>query len=212
VRFRSDEFRRAKAEAGAFDGRPPVRVGLGRLARDENPRHGNKAGRDLGRHGGWAEAAGRYRSEALPVFGLVRYDFRPRRHDADSMVPAELGYCVAEVLRAALVALDQDGGRRRPTGREEETRRTTAGSEIAEFTWWTVQRTFDHAGEPHGVLHVNVEIAGPQEPGRPRPFEGGPESRIEILGLDHSGLITTRRRGSSPSDPVTTPSNSARAS
>ncbi|HWS45570.1 MAG TPA: hypothetical protein VN636_06900, partial [Acidimicrobiia bacterium] len=65
------------------------------------------------------------------------------------------------------------------------------------------ERVFDHGDEPPGVFDVQPDVAGPEEAGLPSLVEDRGQLHV---GLVHAGLITTRRRGSSPSDPVATPS------
>src|SRR5437763_10352579 len=60
---------------------------------------------------------------------------------------------------------------------------------------------FPGDGEAAGVVDVETDRAGSEEPERSRPLEKGVER-----AQSPSGRITTRRRGSSPSDAVTTPS------
>src|SRR5262249_57067074 len=104
---------------------------------------------------------------------------------------------------------DQRQAARGPASRQDQTGDTAAGAEVDQGIRCRVEGLLDDLAKPLGVRPLSIDRAGTQKSELLRPGEHR-ERQLSRMVV-HSGRITTRRRGSSPSEPVATPSISERA-
>lgn len=131
--------------------------------------------------------------------GQVASDYlRPPMHHLNPGSEAEGRDRLLEEAGSAGVAVDERAPDRGPVQRENKTRHTAPTAEIEQPS---VRSAAGRLGESSGVVDVWDHLARPEE-AQPTGFlQHGAE-----LAHAQTGLITTRRRGSSPSDDVETPS------
>ena len=126
-------------------------------------------------------------------------------HDGDPLAETEPLDRVRQEHRPALARLQQDPPRRRPPPRERKTRDATARTEVER----EIRRRHGVAERP-SVSRCPRPAPGPRKPSRCARRHSTSTGSIASFRaqLVAAGRITTRRRGSSPSDVVETPSSS----
>src|SRR5206468_2209946 len=114
---------------------------------------------------------------------------------------AERVQSLREEPAPALGRVDEDPRRLDPLQRQDEARHSPTGPQVERSSRCTARG----ADETLRMLDVVLDRPWPQEPQVTGPFQDGNECRCAQLD---AGEITTRRRGSSPSELVVTPSRS----
>src|SRR5207237_8214184 len=137
-----------------------------------------------------------------PEVGMAPRVLGPALPHADPAGEPQAPDRVAEEVGSAVVAVEQHPGRRREGVGQDQSRHAAAGAQVKGVSG-CVQCTGCGRPEPEGMRDVGLDRTGPEEPEALGLLEdGGDRPQDEVA----SGVITTRRRGSSPSEVVLTPS------
>gem|GEM_PF-5899178 len=173
---------------------------------------GQKRGGTFGENGRGTEGTGNHELMPLPMLRLSSELFCSDASDVQSGFEIQTGPKLDEGLAPAIGALHQQAARLGPNDGEDESGNAASGPEVEEIA----PQVVDARREVEGVGQLCPHIAGPQKSPILCRFQHRQEfavCRRTGDGGDHNcgrirydRRITTRRRGSSPSDPVDTPS------
>ena len=182
-------------------------MGVWRLGDHQHTLDSQEADRHLGGHRRGAERTCGHGPVPLAVTGVVRNLLGRSPDDLDPIRPPEGGDDPSEKGRASPVDVQQRPLRLRERRRQEQPGHAPT---TAQIKCRTVQRSQGQR-KRRGRGDVGLERSGSEKAKSPG-FGQGSEHRLLIVHDAYAGDTTTRRRGSSPSDDVETPSISFMAS
>ncbi len=118
-------------------------------------------------------------------------------------IEVEVANCLFEERGASFARVEQNPLRRRPLQRKHQPRDSCAATQIQ-----GPPRFANRVHEGRCVIEVVFDRPGAEEPEPLRSKEDVLERLGQLSSAVGAGEMTTRRRGSSPSELVTTPSSS----
>src|SRR5262249_1765069 len=195
-------------------GRPSIRPRrIRRLPDPQPPARSQEADPALRGRSRASEATGHDQIEPPPEAGIPRQGFGPTAGDRAPVQQLQLPKGVVQIPAAVPPGIEQHAGRPRPDLQQDQPRNPGPRPEIQEAA---PELGLDGGRHRLGVLQVCLDGTGPEhssalgdlellrQPSPPVPGDHRPPGQ--------AGRITTRRRGSSPSETVLTPSISATTS
>ena len=182
--------------------RPAIWGRFRRFTHQQQAAHLQKPGRALDRHRWRAESSRDDQIEPVAQVGIAGGILRPSPPHFDAALEPEFTDCLFQKCRPALVRVQKYPSARGPGGGEDQSWKPATTPEIQRAVRWVDDE------KPLAMPDLVVDGTRPDEPEALRPLQRPGEQLDQALSAAAAGLITTRRRGSSPSDVVTTPSMS----
>ncbi len=198
---------------GQTGGRPPTAtrrsaVALdGRFTHDDGASSSEEGGGALGKHRRRREGSGDHRTVGAAMCRVTTHLLGPGGQHLDAGPEVEGGHGISEEGGAAHHGVEQHpaGGRQE---RGEDQPRDAASAPEVDHRPVTVPE-LEQRKEGTSVVDVRLDGSRSEEPEVARPLEHGGQAVAALAGAHgHSGLMTTRRSGSSPSELEITPSSS----
>ena len=177
----------------------PSLAGLRRLRDDEDPVHAEEGSGGLRRHGRGTERSRHDHVVRAAMRRLASGTLGSPGVDPHTIAEAETVDRVAQKPRSSAVAVEERPRRCRQVQRKNEAGHAAPAAEVDGSEW----RFWEAVQETPRVFHVERDRTGSEEPGTSSVLEDLEKRRVRQPA--GSGTITTRRRGSSPSDVVVTP-------